>query len=69
MTTKNLNERLHRLQPGNMGQMCIHPAEGESEADLQRRIAAAGRPVVVAPKPCSTIEEWLERCGLEARSA
>ena len=41
----------------------------DQEVVEERRIAAAGRPVVVAPKPCSTVEEWLERCGLEARNA
>lgn len=69
MTTKNLSERLNRLQPEKLELLCVFLAPGESELELQRRIAAAGRPVVVAPKPCSTVEEWLERCGLEARNA
>ena len=60
MTIKHLNARLDRLQPTTLGPMCIFTREGESDADLERRIAAAGRPVVVAPRPAKTNEEWLE---------
>ena len=60
MTVKHLNARLDRLQPTTLEPMCIYTKEGESDADLERRIAAAGRPVVVAPRPAKNTEEWLE---------
>lgn len=35
---------MDRLRPTSLASMCIYPIEGESEMDLERRIAAAGRP-------------------------
>jgi len=61
MTTRNLSGRLDRLQPAASVQMCIYPMEGESETDVLCRAAAVGRPVIVAPLPAKTTEEWLAR--------
>lgn len=63
MTTSRLTARLDKLQSNQPRSMCIHPQPGESEVDLACRAAAVGYPVVLAPKPCTTVEEWLALCG------
>ena len=60
MTNSRLNARVERLQPISTWPMVIYPEPGELEMDVERRAASSPRPVVVAPKPCATTEEWLE---------
>jgi len=60
MTNSRLNARIERLQPIRTWPMVIYYEPGESEMDVERRAASSPRPVVVAPKPCATTEEWLE---------
>ncbi len=60
MTNSRLNARIERLQPMRTWPMVIYPEPGESEMDVERRAASSSRPVVVAPRPCASTEEWLE---------
>ena len=67
MTLNTLKGRIERLEvlqnPPPTRSCVIYIREGESEMDLARRVAAVGRPVMVTPKPCATVEEWLLKCG------
>ena len=55
--------RLERLQPRKRASYVVYREPGDSDLDVEIKVRAAGRPVVVAPRPCKTIEEWLLTCG------
>jgi len=55
--------RLERLQPRRRDRMVIHQEPGESDMDVEIKVLTAGRPVMVAPRPGRTTEEWLLRYG------
>ncbi len=61
--TSRLNARLEKLSLMTRENQAfvISRRDGESEFDLELRIRAIGRPVVVAPEPSATIDEWLMR--------
>ena len=63
MIKNTLKGRVDRIElqrtPPPREEMVIWPEDGESMEAAGRR--AAGRPVIVAPKPCLSTDEWLAR--------
>ena len=60
---KTLEQRIQRLEQARQTlktNFVIRYTPGEPDAEIERRVEAAGRPVVLAPMPCETIEEWVE---------
>ena len=57
--TARLLARIERLRPHRSGSFVVFRDPGESDLDVKLRALAVGRPVVVAPRPCKTSEEWL----------
>ena len=55
--------RLERLQPRKRTSYVVYREPGDSDLDVEIRVMTAGRPVIVAPRPCKTTEEWLLRYG------
>ncbi len=66
MNQNTLKGRIERLEtrqnPPPTRSYVVYTREGESEMVLSRRVAEAGGPVVVMPKPCTTVDEWLAKC-------
>ena len=60
MTTERLRNRLDKIEAVTRHRpMVVYMRDGESELELAQRIAAVGYPVIVAPEPCATTDEWL----------
>jgi hypothetical protein len=60
MTTERLRNRLGKIEAVTRRRpMVVYMRDGESELELAQRIAAVGYPVIVAPEPCATTDEWL----------
>jgi hypothetical protein len=66
MTTNRLLNRLAKIEALSSPQpYVVEMLPGESDLELELRIRAIGRPVVVAPATVST-EEWERLYGREA---
>ena len=61
--TSRLAARLDRLRPLKIDGFVVHQNPGESDLDIERKALTAGRPVIIAPRPCNSAEEWLLTCG------
>lgn len=61
--TSRLSARLDRLRPLRISGMVVYREPGESDLDVELKILAAVRPVIVAPRPCKSAEEWFLTCA------
>lgn len=57
--SSRLLARLERLRPRQLSRLAVEARPGDSDMDIEIKVLAASRPVIVAPLPCRSSEEWL----------
>lgn len=61
---KNLESRIAALeqarQPAKRPVYLVTHGADETEEEIERKVQAAGRPVIVVPTVCQSAEEWGE---------
>jgi len=66
MNRNTLRGRLERIElerrPPPHRKMVVYKRDGESEEEALVR-SGVRWPVIIAPEPCATTEEWLRRCA------